>query len=357
MFETYRRILHIDMDAFYASVEQRDNPEWKGKPVIVGGLPESRRGVVCTASYEARKFGVRSAMPTKMAWQLCPEAVFVVPNFSKYKQVSKEIHGIFLEYTDLVQPLSLDEAFLDVTMLFRDGETATRLAAEILRKILQKTGLTASAGVSFNKFLAKIASGEKKPFGLTVIPPSTALEFVARLPIEKFWGVGKVTAVKFHKLGVHNGLDLRQLELNDLLRTFGKSGESFYNMARAEDASEVKPDRKRKSLSVEHTFESNLIVSQELHRAFELLTRELLKRSQNRALRAKTLAVKIRYADFSVQTHSAPVSNIFFENKDSALAKVMRLFYEVYQAGTPVRLLGLHLSNFVETNQEDLFSL
>ena len=251
-----RKIIHIDMDAFYASVEQRDFPELRGKPVAVGW--SSDRGVVTTASYEARKFGVKSAMASKIALRMCPALIFVPPRFEVYHQVSLEIRNIFFEYTDLVEPLSLDEAFLDVTSNKKNIPSATLIAKEIKTRIKEKTGLTASAGISLNKFLAKIASDMIKPDGIFLISPEKAVEFVEKLPIEKFFGIGKVTAEKMHQMGIKNGFDLKQFTESELIKRFGKVGKYYYLNARAEDPREVNPNRIMKSLGAENTFPKDL---------------------------------------------------------------------------------------------------
>ena len=242
--EYIRKIIHIDMDAFYASVEQRDDPSLKGKPIAVGGSRE--RGVVAAASYEARKYGVRSAMSSALAYRKCPDIIFVRPNFEKYSAVSRQIREVFYEYTDLVEPLSLDEAFLDVTENKKGIETATKIAREIRQKILDKTQLTASAGISINKFLAKIASDINKPNGQKTIMPDQALSFLEDLPIQKFFGVGKKTAEKMKRLGIFKGADLKKWDQALLNREFGKSGNHYYNIVRGIQASGVKPDRIRK---------------------------------------------------------------------------------------------------------------
>jgi len=254
-----RKILHVDLDAFYASVEQRDNPRYRGKPLVVGGLPQER-GVVVAASYEARKFGIHSAMPSYIAQQKCPSLLFVPPRFEVYRSISTQIHAIFKRYTDLVEPVALDEAYLDVTQNKLELPYATTVAKQIKAAILAETGLTASAGVSFNKFLAKMASGMNKPNGLTAILPEQATDFVAALPIEKFHGIGQVTATKMHNLGIHTGADLKQYSEDDLVRHFGKVGRFYYLIARGEDnhTVEVEPNRDRKSIGAETSFTKDL---------------------------------------------------------------------------------------------------
>ncbi|MBW7870718.1 MAG: DNA polymerase IV, partial [Flavobacteriia bacterium] len=246
-----RKIIHVDMDAFYASVEQHDHPELRGKAIAVGGM---HRGVLTTASYEARKFGVRSAMPTRIALEKCPQLIIVKPRFGRYKEVSKQVRNIFFEYTDLVEPLSLDEAYLDVTQNKKGVDSANDIAREIRKEIFEKTGLTASAGISINKFLAKVASDINKPNGQKTIHPDQVIEFLEKLPIEKFYGVGKVTATRMNSLGIFNGKDLKQKTLNEMVSLFGKSGKHFFNVVRGIHLSEVNPNRIRKSIAVEETF-------------------------------------------------------------------------------------------------------
>src|SRR5687767_1892664 len=249
-----RKIIHIDMDAFYASIEQRDNPEYRGKPIAVGGSPQGRGGVVATASYEARKFGVRSAMPSKKAVQLCPQIIFIRPRFDVYKEVSQRIRAIFKRYTDVIEPLSLDEAYLDVSEDKQNIGSAIEIARQIRQAIKDELQLTASAGISINKFVAKIASDINKPNGLTFIGPSQIEAFMEKLAVEKFFGVGKVTAEKMKTMGLHTGADLKKLSESTLVRHFGKHGKFFYNIVRGIDEREVQPDRETKSVSAEDTF-------------------------------------------------------------------------------------------------------
>ncbi len=294
-----RKIIHIDMDAFYASVEQRDNPDLKGKPIAVGG--GSERGVVAAASYEARKFGVRSAMPGIQARKKCPEIVFVKPRFDLYKKVSDQIRNIFHEYTDLVEPLSLDEAYLDVTNPKKGKNSATLVAKEIRERIFNELHLTASAGISFNKFLAKIASDVKKPNGMFVIHPDEAAKYIENLAIEKFHGVGKVTAQKFKKLGINNGYDLKKTPLEVIIKHFGKNGLFFYNIARGIDKRMVEPERERKSVGAENTFTKDLLEDEELNKAMKENSEILYKRLIKAGVWGKTLTVKIKYHDFEVK--------------------------------------------------------
>ena len=335
------------MDAFYASVEQRDRPELRGLPVVVGG--ERERGVVAAASYEARKFGVHSAMSSKVARQKCPGLIFCPPDFKKYKQVSSEIREIFFQYTDLVEPLSLDEAFLDVTESKVSVRSATLIAREIKQKIKEKLNLTASAGVSYNKFLAKIASDINKPDGLFVIPPEKAPEFIDRLEIKKFFGIGKVTAKKMNDLGIYYGSDLKLVSKHELVRLFGKAGSYYYDVVRGIDDRPVMPDRERKSVGVENTFSRDLYDENELSVEIENLTSELWRRLGRTGKVGKTLTVKIKFADFEQITRSITKPNFFLE-KEEVLANALRLMKQEYPLLKSVRLLGLTISNFYIEN-------
>jgi len=298
-----RKIIHIDMDAFYASIEQRDQPELRGKPVIVGGNPDSR-GVVATCSYEARKFGIHSAMSSSRAYKLCPQAVFQRPRFEVYKSVSEQIRVIFHEFTDLVEPLSLDEAYLDVTENKKNIRSATLIAEDIRQRIFQETGLTASAGVSFNKFLAKVASDINKPDGTKVITPKQADEFIAKLAISKFFGIGKVTAEKMKKIGINTGSDLRKLSKERLVSLFGKNGLYYFNISHGRDDRPVCTEWIRKSLGKEITLDKDIT---DLTRILEILedlanqVEVLLKRNQ---LQGKTITLKVKYFDFTSITRS-----------------------------------------------------
>ncbi|MCL1941136.1 MAG: DNA polymerase IV, partial [Synergistaceae bacterium] len=291
-----RKIIHVDMDAFYASIEQRDNPEYRGKPLAVGYAAE--RGVVAAASYEARKFGVRSAMPSLTAMSKCPQLIFVPARFDVYQEVSIQIRNILLEYSDLVEPLSLDEAYLDVTANKRGIASATFIAREIKMKIKKITGLTASAGVSVNKFLAKVASDWKKPDGLFVILPEDAERFAGELKIEQFWGVGRVTAAKMRELGIHTGRDLRRFGEDELVRLFGKAGHIYYLNAAGIDDREVVPDRIRKSLGAEETFMTDLRDKTELEGKLREIADEVWQRTSVREFYGCTLTLKIKYSDF-----------------------------------------------------------
>lgn len=343
-----RKIIHIDMDAFYASVEQRDHPEWKGLPLVVGGMQE--RGVVAAASYEARKFGVYSAMPSVLAKRKCPDLIFCPADFKKYKQISREIRAIFYEYTDLVEPLSLDEAFLDVTNPKKGGNSATLIARQIKQEIKERLHLTASAGVSYNKFLAKIASDVKKPDGLFVIPPTRALEFIDQLDIARFYGVGKVTAKKMNEMGIFTGADLYLRSLNELVRSFGKAGRFYYQVVRGIDDRPVVPDRERKSVGVENTFSHDLRLLTDLEEQIHLLSTELWKRTERVGRIAKTLTLKVKFSDFEQITRSTTRQNYFLQQEE-LFSDAVVLLKNGYPFTQPVRLLGLSLSNFyVETN-------
>lgn len=338
-----RKIIHVDMDAFYASVEQRDFPEYRGKPVIVGGSPE-KRGVVCAASYEVRPYGVRSAMSSFRAVQLCPHAIFVRPRFEAYEEVSQQIRDIFREYTDLVEPLSLDEAYLDVTTNKLDSPSATRIATEIRAKIKATTGLTASAGVSYNKLLAKIASDMNKPDGLKVIRPEDALDVLAALPIDMFYGVGKVTAEDMRRKGIHTGADLLAWPEESLIQTFGKYGWVLYRMARGEDDREVSPVRQRKSVGSEHTFSQDLTEPAIMADALEPLLDDALGWLVPRNLAARTLTVKIKFHDFRqiTRSYSFPAAT---SDRDVLSAAARRLLSLGLEGPCRVRLLGVQLQN------------
>ena len=340
-----RKIIHIDMDAFYASVEQRDRPELKGKPVIVGGDPNSR-GVVAACSYEARKFGIHSAMASSTAYKLCPEAVFIRPRFDAYRAVSSEIIEIFYEYTDFVEPLSLDEAFLDVTENFKGMPSATLIAREIKKKIYEKTAkLTASAGVSFNKFLAKVASDVNKPDGITVITPEMADEFIDRLPIRKFFGVGKVTEEKMLNLGIKTGADLKKFKREQLIELFGKSGNYFYDIAHGMDERPVEPNRIRKSIGKETTLVEDIDDTDEMLEILEEIAVRLENSLMKRDAKGRTITLKVKYFDFQSITRSVTID----EPADNAvvLMKHIRPLLSKTEAGKKkVRLLGISVSNF-----------
>ena len=333
------------MDAFYASVEQRDRPELKGKPVIVGGDPQSR-GVVAACSYEARKFGIHSAMASSTAYRLCPDAVFIRPRFDVYRAVSADIRKIFCEYTDLVEPLSLDEAFLDVTENFKGIPSATLIAQEIKKNIFKRTGgLTASAGVSFNKFIAKVASDMNKPDGITVITPDMADEFIDRLPIRKFFGVGKVTEEKMLSLGIKTGADLKKYKKEQLIQIFGKSGSYFYDIAQGLDDRPVEPNRIRKSIGKETTFLEDIDDTDQMLEILEDIAVRLENSLEKREAKGRTITLKMKYFDFQSITRSVTID----EPADSAsvIMKYVRPLLSKTEAGEKkVRLLGISISNF-----------
>lgn len=343
--KTVRKIIHVDMDAFYASVEQRDNPELKGKPIAVGGGPEGRGGVVATASYEARRFGVRSAMSSKKALLLCPEIIFIRPRFERYKEVSAHIRDIFSRYTSLIEPLSLDEAYLDVTDDRQGIGSALDIAKLIKQSIRDELQLTASAGVSVNKFLAKIASDLKKPDGLTFIGPSKIEQFMESLPVEKFFGVGKVTAEKMKRLGLHTGGDLKKLTQEFLVHHFGKSGYFFYKIVRGIDDRPVQPERETKSVGSEDTFPFDLTDVEDMHMELEKIASAVVKRLQRHQLEGRTITLKIKFHNFKTITrsHSYPDPT---QDRNIILDTVKQLLAHVDLENKRVRLLGISLSNF-----------
>lgn len=336
-----RKIIHIDMDAFYASVEQMDNPDLRGKPVAVGG--SENRGVVAAASYEARKFGVRSAISGVLAKKNCPDLIFVTPRFDRYKEISNKIHKIFHDYTDLVEPLSLDEAYLDVTHNKKGNPSATLLAQEIRLRILNEVGLTASAGISVNKFVAKIASDYNKPNGQKTVNPEEVISFLEVLPIRKFYGVGKVTTEKMYQLGVFTGLELKSKSLEFLEKHFGKSGAFYYHVVRGIHNSEVKPDRITKSVAAEHTFDTNLSSEIFMLEQLEKIATNLERRLKKHNIAGKTVTLKIKYSDFTQQTRSKTVP-YFIADKGLIFENVKELLYQERMKDS-VRLLGISLSN------------
>lgn len=337
-----KKIIHIDMDAFYASVEQRDNPNLKGKPVAVGS--PDKRGVLTTASYEARKFGVRSAMPSVTAKKKCADLLFVKPRFDVYKSVSKQIREIFKDYTDLVEPLSLDEAFLDVTENKYNMSSATLIAKEIKQRIKDELQLTASAGISINKFLAKVASDMDKPDGLFVIPPEKTIEFIEKLPIEKIPGIGKVTSQKMKNMNINSGYDLRQYQRVELVRLFGKMGAYYYQIVRNEYDSSVVPDRVRKSISTENTFLDDLTKEEDMLKELKILSDSLFKSSIKLNAAGKTVTLKIKYHDFEQRTRSKTIEH--YVQTDGELFNIVEeLFWVPEKPYKPVRLFGVGLSN------------
>ncbi|MCU0390674.1 MAG: DNA polymerase IV [Thermoflexibacter sp.] len=341
-----RKIIHIDMDAFFASVEQRDFPQYRGKPLAVGG--SGARGVVAAASYEARTYGVRSAMASKTALRKCPHLIFARPRFDVYSAVSKQIRAIFLEYTDLVEPLSLDEAYLDITENKVNNPSATLIAKEIKQKIKEKTRLTASAGVSYNKFLAKIASDFQKPDGLTVITPDKAEKFLEELSIDKFYGIGRVTAEKMRKMNIFIGADLKKLERRELIKHFGKYGGFYYDIVRGIDERVVNPERIRKSLGIENTFERDLDNLREMFEALDDLTDAFVERLEKYKTYGRTLTLKIKFNDFRQITRSKTHS-YKFDNKDFIYQTAETLLINaITDQEVSIRLLGLSISNLDE---------
>ncbi|MVM38931.1 DNA polymerase IV [Spirosoma sp. HMF3257] len=339
---TTRKIIHIDMDAFYASVEQRDNPELRGKPLAVGG--SRQRGVVAAASYEARQFGVRSAMASSIALRKCPDLIFVKPRFDVYKAVSSQIRAIFAQFTNLIEPLSLDEAYLDVTDNLSSQTTATQLAQTIKEQIKRETGLTASAGVSYNKFLAKLASDYRKPDGLFVIKPHQGLAFVEVLKVGQFHGIGRVTAEKMNQLGIFTGLDLRQKTEAFLLDHFGKVGHHYYNIARAIDNRPVTPDRERKSVGSENTFEQDLTEYTELEAELQPLITSVWTYCKRTGVLGRTVTLKVKYADFQQITRSRTAFSAIADQ--STLARIsVDLLSSLFPLQKGVRLLGVSLSS------------
>ncbi len=335
------------MDAFYASVEQRDNPVYRGKAIAVGGSPEGRGGVVATASYEARKFGVRSAMPSKRALQLCPELIFIRPRFDVYKEVSRKIREIFSRYTDLIEPLSLDEAYLDVTADKQQIGSAIEIAKLIKQAIREELQLTASAGISINKFVAKIASDLNKPDGLTFIGPSAIESFMEQLAVEKFHGVGKVTADKMKKMGLFTGADLKKLSENELKQHFGKVGSFYYRIVRGIDDREVQPHRETKSLGAEDTFPEDLTEIADMHVELEKIAKVVHERLQRYQLKGRTITLKIKYSDFRQitrnQSFPQPVGDFH-----TILETAKQLLAATFPEDKRIRLLGITLSNFGE---------
>ncbi|MDE6720838.1 MAG: DNA polymerase IV [Bacteroidaceae bacterium] len=340
--DTHRKIIHVDMDQFFAAVEQRDNPALRGRPVAVGY--DSERGVVSTASYEARRFGVHSAQSIQVAKRLCPDLIIVPGRYEKYKEVSQQIKDIMHDYTDIIEPLSLDEAFLDVTDNKVGVALAVEIAKDIKQRILQETELTASAGVSYCKFLAKVASDYRKPNGLCTIHPDRALDFIARLPIERFWLVGPKTAERMHKLGIHNGMQLRDYSLHGLTSAFGKAGQLFYDFARGIDDRPVVTNWIRKSVGCEHTFEHDLITHSAITIEVYHLLLELLDRLHRTQFEGCTLTLKVKYHDFTQITRSISSPDVL-HTKEQLLPLSKQLIQKVASDERPIRLLGLSVSN------------
>ena len=336
-----RKVIHIDMDAFFASVEQLDNPDLIGKAIAVGG--SENRGVVAAASYEARKFGVRSAISGVLAKKYCPELIFVRPRFERYKEISTKIHAIFRDYTDMIEPLSLDEAYLDVTQNKKGNPSASVLAEEIRTRIFNEVGLTASAGISINKFVAKIASDYNKPNGQKTVNPHEVEAFLEVLPIRKFYGVGKVTTEKMYQLGIFTGTDLKSKSLEFLESHFGKSGTYYYYVVRGIHNSEVKSNRISKSVAAEHTFETNLSSEIFMLEKLDKIATSLEKRLKKNQVSGKTVTLKIKYSDFTQQTRSKTLP-YFIADKGLILEAVKELLYQDRMKDS-VRLLGISMSN------------
>lgn len=340
----------MDMDAFYASVEQRDHPEYKGKPIVVGGFPDER-GVVATASYEARRFGIHSAMSSKMAKKLCPEAIFIHPHFDVYKAVSKDFHQILLRYTDIIEPLSLDEAYLDVTEDKLAIGYALEIAKSIRAAVKKELDLTVSAGVSINKFLAKVASDLQKPDGLTFIGPSRIESFMESLKVEKFYGVGKVTAEKMRSLGLLTGGDLKRLNEHELVAHFGKMGHFFYKIVRGADDRPVQPHRDIKSVSVEDTYPEDLEGLERVQKELYLLVDRLLVRLDKRKLNGRTLTIKIKYQDFTQITRNVSTASAIYD-KATMLILLDKIIRNVDLKNKRIRLLGIGISNFQNSDNK-----
>jgi DNA polymerase IV len=338
------------MDAFFASVEQLDHPELRGKPVAVGG--SGPRSVVAAASYEARKYGVHSAMPSVTAKRLCPDLIFVRHNFDRYTEISSVVFGIFREYTDLVEPLSIDEAFLDVTEDKKKIGSATVIAKSIRKEIKERTGLTASAGISVNKFLAKIASDIRKPDGMFLIKPEEAESFIENLKIEKFYGIGKVTALKMHNLGIHSGADLKRWDLVSLVRNFGKAGVFFYDIARGIDDRAVEPDQERKSVGTELTYEKDLTTSFEIIAELYRLEKELMERLEQSESAGRTITLKIKFSDFRQITRSRTVQH-YIRDFETLHREVTALRKSIKLENPRIRLLGVSVSNLDLYDCED----
>lgn len=337
-----RKIIHIDMDAFYASVEQRDQPDCRGKAVAVGGTPQ-QRGVIAAASYEARRYGVRSAMASHRALRLCPQLILLPARFEAYRFVSRQVRAIMAEYTPLIEPLSLDEAYLDVTENHKGMPSATRLAQEIRARIQEETGLTASAGVSYNKFLAKVASDRRKPNGLFVIPPQAAVAFIETLPIEQFYGIGVKTAPRLKALGIHTGLDLKNLSPEAMEQFFGKSASFYYGLARGIDERPVETTWLRKSVGAECTFTHDLDSIAAMQKELALLAEEVLAWMKRHRTYGRTLTLKVKYADFQQITRSRTVGTLL-RTPEATMALANALLQATDASCRPVRLLGLSVS-------------
>jgi len=346
-----RKIIHVDMDAFYASVEQRDHPSLRGQPAIVGGL--GPRGVVSAASYEARKFGVRSAMPMSQARKLCPHGYFLPVRMHRYRVISRQIHQIFRDYTDIVEPVSLDESFLDVTENKLGSRSATPIARQVKARIRKQLGLTASAGVGPNKFVAKVASGLRKPDGLVVVRPREVEEFLRDLPVATVWGIGRVTESRLKAMGVETIGQLAAMPVEAMEREFGKSGVRLWELAHGRDDSPVNPVRERKSLSQEHTFDKDVLSVELLRRVVREQAEKMAERARSRNLRAKTVILKVRYADLRLVTRSKTLSRPV-DNAAEVYAEATSLFSKAEIGRRPVRLVGVGLANFVREESKQL---
>jgi DNA polymerase IV len=344
-----RKIIHVDMDAFYASVEQRDNPDLRGKPVAVGGSRE--RGVVAAASYEARKFGVRSAMPSVTAKRQCPDLVFVKPRFEVYKAVSQEIREIFAEHTPIIEPLSLDEAYLDVTDNLQGIPLARDVALAIRAKIKAVTSLNASAGISYNKFLAKLASDHRKPNGQYVITPEMGPAFVESLPVGKFHGIGPATGIKMNSLGLYTGLDMRNQSLEFMQANFGKAGSYYYWISRGVDNREVRANRIRKSVGAENTFSSDLTKFDAMLSELRPLIDKVWRHCEDKGTRGRTVTVKVKFADFELISRSRTVASLVGSRGELELA-ASDLLKAIFPTRKAVRLLGVSISGFVDAQDE-----
>jgi DNA polymerase IV len=340
---THRKVIHVDMDAFYASVEQRDHPQYRGKPLAVGGSPE-KRGAVAAASYEARKYGVHSAMPSRTAIQRCPHLIFVSPRFEVYREISEQIRAVFRQYTDFVEPLSLDEAYLDVTVNKPRISSATEIAKQIKDSILRETGLTASAGISINKFLAKTASGMNKPDGLTLILPHEATAFVESLAIERFYGIGPATTEKMNQLGIHTGLDLKQRSESELLKQFGKVGKFYYQIARGHDDRPVNPNRIRKSIGAETSYNPDLKGKVAIEKALGAIAQEVHRRQTKHGAKGRTVTLKVKLADYRQMTRSRTVLH-YITGETEILALSLKLLSNIDLQNEKIRLLGITLSS------------
>ena len=347
----FRKIIHVDMDAYYASVAQLDNPELRGKAIAVGG--GGNRGVVSAASYEARKFGVKSAMSNVLAKQKCPHIIFVESDFARYKELTTKIREIFYEYTDLVEPLSLDEAYLDITENKKGNPSANDIAREIRQRIYNETGLRASAGISINKFIAKVASDINKPNGQKTVHPDEVIQFLEELPVNKFYGVGKVTAAKMYNLGIFKGNDLKKKTLEELTQLFGKSGSHYYNIVRGIHNSPVKPNRIRKSIAAERTFFENISSEIFMLEKLEKIADELERRMIKSKTKGKTITLKIKYSDFTQQTRSKTVNNFIFQKKEF-FPIVKELLYQE-KLKNSVRLLGISFGNLNTAKKEPVW--